>query len=312
MLRAVGTARLPYADLPPDIRAWVEDSLRSSVLSAATQIGGMSPGCAVRLRTATGQRAFLKAVRSTTNEGTVALFRHEIDVLTVLPPADYRAPLLASYDDGEWVALLLADVDGRFPDLGDPVDAAAVWEAVTAQSLELTPPPASLPDVGSVAATAERHLATWRVEIEPDPERYLPAWAVRRVPSLSAAVEDLPARLPSESLCHWDVREDNLLVRPDGSVVIVDWGQARLGPAWSDRFVLAVSWASSSRFDEVLIGWAGAPDPQLVTDLLVLVGGRLSWLAAQPAPAGLPTFPALTATVADALLSAARRRLAAD
>lgn len=314
MPRAVGGPRLPYADLPAAVRAWVETSLGAPVAEARTQLGGMSPGCAVRLRTARGGRGFLKAVATGHADGTANLFRREIDVLSVLPPAPFRAPLLASYDDGEWVGMLLTDIEGRFPDLSAPgtADAAAVWRAVTAQSIELTPPSVRLPDLGSVAQTAQRYLEVWQSEIVAAPRRYLPGWAVRQLPALVARVIDLPARLPSETLCHWDVREDNLLVRADGSVVIVDWGMARPGPAWGDRFVLAVSWADTPGFDEVMLGWPGEPPPGTVTDLLLLIGGRLSWLAAQPGPPGLPTFTAFTRDMSRLLLSAAQRRLVTD
>ncbi len=66
---------------------------------------------------------------------------------------------------------------------------------------------------------------------------------------------------------------------------------ARLGPRWADRFSLAVQWGASPYFDQVMTGWPEAPDADLITDLLVLIGGRLAWLAAQPARLGLPTCP---------------------
>ena len=40
---------------------------------------------------------------------------------------------------------------------------------------------------------------------------------------------------------HLDVRADNLLVRPDGSVVLVDWPWAALGAGWLDALVLLVN-----------------------------------------------------------------------
>ncbi len=66
---------------------------------------------------------------------------------------------------------------------------------------------------------------------------------------------------------------------------------ARLRPRWADRFSLAVQWGASPYFDQVMTGWPEAPDADLITDLLVLIGGRLAWLAAQPARLGLPTCP---------------------
>jgi aminoglycoside phosphotransferase (APT) family kinase protein len=52
-------------------------------------------------------------------------------------------------------------------------------------------------------------------------------------------VRALPHQLPATTLCHFDIRDDNLLVREDGQAVVVDWGMARLGPAWTDLVLLA-------------------------------------------------------------------------
>src|SRR5690349_15364649 len=59
--RAVGV-RMPYADVPGHVRAWVDEVLGSPVATWADQVGGMSPGCATRVAAADGSRAFVKAV----------------------------------------------------------------------------------------------------------------------------------------------------------------------------------------------------------------------------------------------------------
>lgn len=148
------------------MRTWVEASFGSPVVAATTQIGGMSPGCAARLRTAAGTTAFVKAVGTDLNPGTVELFRREIMVLGALPSVPYRASLRGSYDDGGWVALLLDDVEGRHPDLHHADEAAAVWRSVLAQVQELTPPPFT--GVTTLAHTAGRYLDTWRTQISVD------------------------------------------------------------------------------------------------------------------------------------------------
>lgn len=306
MPRAVGVRR-EYAEVPAGVRSWVDEALGSPVVRARTQFGGMSPGCAARVRTRDGATAFVKAVGTGLNAATVALFRHEIDVLSALPAAPYRPGLLATYDDGDWVGLLLADIEGRYPDLDDPRDAEAVWGTVLEQSRALTPAP--MQGIASLADTAERHLRTWTSELASEPGRYLPPWMVGRFDELHARVGDLPGRLPSQALCHWDLRDDNLLLRPDGAVVVVDWGMARLGPAWADAFNLALHWVAAPHFEAVMTDVTDPPPESLVTDCLVLFGGRWAWQAAQPAPPGLPAFPALLERVSREVLVGARRRL---
>lgn len=268
----------------------------------------MSPGCAARLRAASGATAFVKAVGAALNPDTPMLFRREIAVLARLSPVTHRPRLMGRYDDGEWVAVLLEDVDGRYPDLADPAgpDALAVRAAIERQAAELTPPPSGL-DVRTIVDVAQRWLRRWQ-DIVADPDRFLPAWAAKQTRELHDRVTTVPGRVVVESLCHWDIRDDNLLVRPDGSVVIVDWGMACLGPSWGDLFVLASTWADQPAFDELL----AVVDDEIVTDLMLLMGGALAWSGAKPARPGLPNLPAFCRTESGRLFAGAARRLHLD
>lgn len=297
--------RLPYEQVPERVRAWVEQQLGSHVTTAITQQGGMSPGCAARLRTADRQTVFVKAVGSDLNPQTPELFRHEIEVLCRLRPAAYRPQVLGHHDDGDWVALLLEDVDGHHPDFDDPAQADAVWSTVATQSTALTPPPAGLA-IATLADNARRWAGGWAT-MAADPARFLPEWAVPQADELAERATALAARLPVESLCHWDVRNDNLLIRPDGTAVIVDWGMSRLGPRWADLFMLSLAWADRPEFD----ARAATLDahPSTITDLLIGLGGWLTFRSTRDAPPGIPTMPAFQRREARRILSAARRRL---
>src|SRR3954465_12624350 len=101
--------RVAYDDLPAGVRAWVDDTMGGPVTEAVTQPGGFSPGVASRIRTADGHRAFVKAVCGTANPQSPDMHRKEAAVTAALPEHAPAPRLLASYDDGEWVALLLED-----------------------------------------------------------------------------------------------------------------------------------------------------------------------------------------------------------
>lgn len=305
---AAAGARQPYAQVALPVRTWVQEQLGAPVVHAETQDGGMSPGCAARLRAADGATAFVKAVSAESNPRTPKLFRHEIAVLSRLPPAEYRPDLLATYDDGTWVALLFADVDGDHPDLRDADQAAAVWSTVEAQARELTPAPDGL-EIDILADNTRRWADGWAT-MAADPAGRLPAWATPRVDGLTDRVAALADRLSTESLCHWDVRNDNLLLRADGSVVIFDWGMARRGPSWGDLFMLCLAWADHPRFDEDVARLDA--DPHVVTDLLLGLGGWLALRSSEPAPPGIPTMPAFQRREANRLLIAAERRLSRE
>ncbi|MCY7400997.1 MAG: hypothetical protein LH477_08570 [Nocardioides sp.] len=127
--RAVGV-RIPYAGVPAGVRAWVDATLGSPVVDVHEQVGGMSPGCATRVVCADGTRAFVKAVGTDLNPDTPDLFRRESAVLELLGSHELWADLVASHDDGDWVALLLEDVEGTHPDFHDDADLSAVLAAV--------------------------------------------------------------------------------------------------------------------------------------------------------------------------------------
>lgn len=77
-------ARLDWTQLPPALRARVEEFAGSPVARAQSQDGGFSAGLASRLTFADGRRLFVKAVQES-SEGTFALYVREAEVLGALP-----------------------------------------------------------------------------------------------------------------------------------------------------------------------------------------------------------------------------------
>lgn len=122
--------RISWPDLPEPVRSWVEGVVGGSVVEHHSQPGGFSPGTADRVVTATGQRAFVKAVSAAQSEHTPGMHRREAAVAAELPPSPRTSRLLGCHDDGTWVALVFADVAGRTPTL--PWTAAELGAAVTA------------------------------------------------------------------------------------------------------------------------------------------------------------------------------------
>jgi hypothetical protein len=155
---------------------------------------GSPPGTADRVRTTDGHRAFVKAVGRAQNEQTVGLHRRETKIAAQLP-ADPRIPaFLGSYDDGEWVALVLEDIDGRHP--ATPWlehELHSVLTGLTALASELTPTPVrDLPTAKEVLAA---DFAGW-TRVLADPPRDLDPWAHRNLGQL-LALADLAAACAS-------------------------------------------------------------------------------------------------------------------
>lgn len=270
----------------------------------------MSPGCATRLRCADGTRAFVKAVGPELNRLTLGLFRHEVTVLEHLGADPLWASLLASYDEpGGWVALLLEDVEGRHPDLRDSADAALAIRATDRLVERLAGHGRSLP-VGSARQAMARYDQMWPGldEIPPDA---LPGWARKRAPAMQAALADLQQAAEGSHLVNCDIREDNLLVRPDGSLVFVDWGMSRVGAAWLDPLWLRLEWAEKPVFDDLVAGCLplAALGDEAVTCFLYVLGVWLVYHTTVADDVGLPALARFRMVESARFLEGARRRL---
>lgn len=308
--------RVEFDAAEPSLREWVRDVLGEDVRVARTQSGGFSAGIASRLETASGRTAFLKAVGPEPNPQTGELFRHEIRVLRMLPAAPYRASLLDSYDDGVWVALLVEDVPGRLADFGDPADHDAVRRAVRAQSQELTPDPIAL-DVPDLAAAVTRWSASVEAVLDRDPSHF-PPWFVAERAAVLARFDELARAMDAGTWIHLDVRPDNVLVRPDGTPVLVDWGMSRSGPWWADEALLAIGAPSAvsvaRTFDDLAAYDPGRSLPSVRRDHLdtfaLAVGASLASFRDHPVP-GLPAIDRFRRQEAARLLAVAGSLLGA-
>jgi Phosphotransferase enzyme family len=306
--------RIGWSDLPAAVHGTVADILGGPVVSAVSQPGGFSPGSADRVVTAAGRRAFVKAVSAAQNPMSPALHRQEIVVSRSLPASASAPELLGSYDDGDWVALALADVDGRHPvtpwESGELSLVLGMLARLAAGGV-----PAGLAQLPSLASEMADDLDGWR-HLRADPPPGLDPWALSHLDLLVDVASAGTAALTADTLVHADTRADNLLISATGKVTLVDWPWACLGPVWLDTVALLVNVNLYGGHDveallqsEPLV--AGAP-ASAVTGFLAGVTGFFLHVARLPDPPGLPTVRAFQQAQGDATLSWLRRRLEAS
>jgi serine/threonine protein kinase len=305
--------RVERVVLPECLTGWIESELGAAVVSAVPQAGGISPGPAARIELADGRRYFIKAVAESEAPYMPRHFRLEMDVLRRLPVAPYRPSLVATYDDSDWVALVLEDVEGTHPNLSEPAVRDNARDLVRAQSRALTPDPVQL-ECDDVAATVRRwHSAI--AAIDPVVRGKLPHWWRQEEPTLLGRLSSLADRMPPESWCHFDIRDDNMLVRTDGSMVVLDWGMSRSGPAWMDEMLLALHEVTTPTFDSLVAEipeYGVASDESredAVTDYLLCLGISLAAVAYGASPDGLPRLMSQRRAESHRLLVGAARRL---
>ncbi|GAB1645504.1 aminoglycoside phosphotransferase family protein [Krasilnikovia sp. MM14-A1259] len=296
MVAAVGV-RIGWADVPSHVRAAVTEILGSPVVTATSQPGGFSPGTADRVRTAAGTAAFVKAVCPALNERSTELARQEARISAALPPHAPVPRYLGGYDDGDWVVLVLEDIEGRHPHTPWRADElGAAVRGLRHLATALTPSPvAGLP---TARERMEDNFAGWdRVAADPPPD--LDPWARTHVDELRAHAWWALTLLDGDTLCHCDVRADNMLFRPDGTVIFVDWPWGCTGPDWLDTVLLA----------ENVIVYGGDPaplltglEPRAATAIMAALAGYFVDRARQPPPPGIPTVRAFQRAQGDALL----------
>lgn len=303
--------RIGWAELPAQVRAAVEEILGDRVVEAVSQSGGYSPGTADRVRTDAGRRAFVKAVSPAQNDRSPHLHRTEARIAAALPPHTPAPRLLGSHDDGDWVALVFTDVEGRHPAtpwVAGELD--AVLAALATMATALTPTPVTT--VPTAAEQLAYDFAGWR-RIAEDRPADLDPWAGAHLAELVAAAERGVAALAGDTLCHVDVRADNLLIGPDGMVTVVDWPWACRGPAWLDTVLLLVNVRLHGGHDtEALLRRlpvTAVVDPAAVTGVLAGFAGFFLDAARQPPPVGIPTVRAFQRAQGDALLPWVAERL---
>lgn len=303
----MGHVRAEWHQLPLPLRADLERYFGSRVVSAENQEGGFSPGLAARVRCADGTRAFVKAVGSALNPDTPRMFRAERRVASALPESVPAAPLRYAYDDGDWVALVFDEIDGATPPV--PWRERDLARALAAlRTLGGTATPSPVPGLPRIADTLAQDMAAYG-RIATDPPADLHPWEATHLEDLLELTLTAPAALDGASLVHMDVRADNMLLTPDGRVVLVDWGWAGAGPPWFDTLTLllntAVDGLDPAAQDSPVLA---AADPAHVDAVLAGLAGMWSESCRKPPPPGLPTVRAFQRRYYEASLAWLRRR----
>jgi aminoglycoside phosphotransferase (APT) family kinase protein len=286
--------RTEWEALPPAVRAAVEGWLGSPVVAATTQRGGFSPGVAARLLTADGRRVFVKAVSPRTNPDSPRFHRREARIAAALPPTAPAPRLLWTYDEGEdgWIVLVYEDVEGWHPSLPwRPDELDRVLAALGDLAASLTPSPLPPETASTVPSWLARHGRGWqRFLVEPLDGR--DDWSIRHAEGLANLEAQAPTATAGDTLLHFDVRADNMLLTPD-RVVLVDWPHARIGQAWVEVVFFAPSVAmQGGPAPEDLIArhsLTRAADPNAVNAAVAAIAGYFTWQSLLPPPPGLPT-----------------------
>ncbi|WP_436701302.1 hypothetical protein [Nocardioides sp. BYT-33-1] len=276
--------RLAWAHLPPLVRRAIERRLGTRVAEAVSQDGGFTPGFASVLTGADGTRIFVKAASVKAQRVFADAYREEARKLAVLP-AGVPAPRLLWTDEvAEWFLLATEYVEARAPHRPwRDGDLAAASAMAVSMAETLTPAPGGLD-------SAVEEFASWPG-----------LWnriAHPRGAEIQALAERYAEIVAGDTLVHTDIRDDNILLRPDGTALLCDWNWPIVGAAWLDSLLLLIGPRGDGLDVEAHIAahplLAGVPADHIDV-FLALVLGYFTASAEQPVP---PTSPHIRAAQA--------------
>ncbi|MFP5486704.1 MAG: phosphotransferase family protein, partial [Acidimicrobiia bacterium] len=303
--------RAQWSDMPEHVRGAIDEIAGSPVVDTCTLQGGFSPGPAARCRLADGRVVFVKAAGLSLNPQTPEMHRREARVLAALHQ-DVPAPsLIGSFDDGDWVALVIEWVEGSMP------VAPLATDAVD-RILDLVRRLAGIDGAETLLSVEDAHpglFGHWRQLADAPPDG-LDAWSRRHLEELVELEADAAVAVRGDRLVHVDLRSDNVILAHTGGSedVIVDWPGAAVGAPWVDLVGLLPALeldggpTPEQVFEQHPVGRAA--DPDAVTSFVVAVAGYFTRMSLMDPPPGLPTvrqFQAAQGRVARRWVASRRR-----
>jgi hypothetical protein len=234
------TSRRPaWSQLPESVRAAVGRLAGSDVVDADPPVRSGFTGSYASIVTTGGRRVFAKA-GAPDQPHVVAALEQEATVLDALPRGIPAPGLVGFASTDGWSVLVLEVVDGRMPGQPwTPDEIDAVHRACLMMAEIGTPWEATDPDLGHRMSTDPDILAVGRALVDgsfpggaeqPD---WLPLHAAR----VGELVVGAEGRFDGDTLCHGDLRPDNLLVAAGTGpsvATVVDWNWVGAAAAWVD------------------------------------------------------------------------------
>lgn len=281
--------RLLWSYLPMHVRDALEAIMGSAAVKVTSQNGGYSPGTADRIITEKGDRFFVKSVGTSINPFSPDILRKEITVMQSLPEYQFGAKIVDSYDDGEWVAVVFNDIDGRHPDLTDKHDRKLVSDALQL----LISKPLSREACEKLPSLTDDVLMPfngWKA-IKDSPLTNNDEWVANNLNLLLTLSSTAASRLQGNFLVHSDLRKDNIMISGN-QALIIDWPWAAHGAPWFDALTILIDAKVHDVSFDLVQGISSSPILSLVPDddinsVTAGIAGYFLDSSRKPAPPGL-------------------------
>lgn len=300
--------RPSWDELPQPLREGLATRL-GPITSAEIQTGGFTPGLAVRLRLANGERVFAKGIPA--DHVLAGKYRAEATTARQLPETTPAPRLRWDADIADWIVLAFDDIDGRHAQLspGSP-DIGPVVTTIARLAEVLTPCP--VPDAPPATVELAELVHGWgALATAPPPD--LDDWTGRHLGDLAALETQWLPAAEGTTLLHGDINQSNLLIDHAGTVVLIDWAQPVRGAAWIDiadlipHLILAGHTPTAAEHAIADIPTWRDTHSAVITSYAAAFAGYWARNSRRPAPPGVPHLRAHQARAAAAATWVAHR-----
>lgn len=274
-----------WSTLPPHLQERVIAEIGGKPADIRMAGGGFSGGFAARVRAESGAELFIKAAGPDRPFSLHAL-RQEARVNPALPQGVPAPRLEFAADIDDWIVLGFEVVDGRAPTLPmNPRDLGLMLDAWAQAAAALTPAPQALLDLGVSASPVDHQLRQFAFVDAGGIDKFpVPPVLDSRWTELAELEQGIDAALTADSVMHFDLRPDNMVVGAD-QAWICDWNGVQVHSTWFDTACFLIP-AHGDGHDADALFWshptaAGVRPDELDTALASIIGYYLSQ-AAQP------------------------------
>lgn len=233
--------RLTWDRVPLDAVLALGKAVGAPIVSANPPVGsGFGGQYAGTVQLADDRIVFVKGAPEIL-EFPAASLRREAEVLPLLPTRVPHAQVPAAVERDGWVLLALEHLDGHLP--GQPwtqTDLRAAYDACLRMASAAVPDGLLIDEYATLVRCDDHLLATEEALgqgcFELPTTHGRDPWLAAMTRQHGRAIAELSApasELRGNSLCHNDLRPDNLLMTGSGAV-LVDWNFVTAAPAWID------------------------------------------------------------------------------
>ncbi|HEY9294295.1 MAG TPA: phosphotransferase [Microlunatus sp.] len=312
--------RLGYRDLPEQVKDWIADQLAAPINQVIDRRGGFSPGAAATVHAEDGSGLFIKAVTDAINVDSLQIYRNERDRGVRLPRRFGILKPTGSIElivnDQQWIVITFPLLGGTPPQHPwSAADALRCLDLASRLASELTPSP--WPEDPDETRSMISFLSGWQKVAADETDPWHSAVG-DRLEDLVKAEQEMLTALPGDTLSHYDLRADNIMITEQEEVWFVDWAHARNTASWFDALVLIADIISSgadladggeidvAALLETHPACSAAPWQTKITFLSSLAA-TLHAGSRRPSAPGLPTIRSWQGLTAERILRFVRR-----